>query len=89
MSYLLFATCEKYCVKIKSDTGRIWIMRNRRELGNILDTLPDEYHLTCSSGLDWPEDVTEDLNVIDVCNLIRGNSVRGDDIIAMHKANEK
>ncbi len=89
MSYLLYATCEAACVKITSDTGRIWIIRNRRELANIRDILPNEYHLTCSSGLDWPEDATEDLNVIDVCNLIRGNSVRSEDIEKMHAENSE
>ena len=83
MSTSLFAKCEAHCVKITDDTNRIWIIRNRRELSNIRKILP-EVPMTCSSSLDWPEDNTDDLNVIDVCNIIRGNSVRYDDIIEMH-----
>ena len=83
MSTILLANCEAYCVKITDDTGRIWIIRNRREWKNVRNILPN-IPMTCSSSLDWPEDETDDLNVIDVCNLIRGNTVRADDIIKMH-----
>ncbi len=84
---MLHATCEEHCVKITADNGRIWIMRNRREMYNIIPTLPETSFIS-SSTLDWPEDVTENLEVIDVCNLLRGNRVREDDINAMLAANE-
>lgn len=83
MSTLLLAKCETYCVKITDDTNRIWIARNRREWINVRAILP-KVPMTCSSSLDHPEDETDDLNVIDVCNIIRGNSVRYDDIVEMH-----
>ena len=86
MSTLLLANCEAYCVKITDDTNRIWIARNRREWNNIRDILP-KVPMTCSSSLNWPTDVTHDLNVIDVCNIIKGNSVLVDEIIEMHKEN--
>ncbi len=85
---MLHVKCERYCVKITSDTGRTWIARNRRDIINIIPTLP-ETSFMCSSSLDWPEDVTEDLNVIEVCNIIRGNSVRSEDIEKMHAERNK
>lgn len=85
---MLRATCEEFCVKITNDTGRIWIIRNRRELANVGETLGGA-SLMCSSSLDWPEDVTEDLDVIDVCNIIRGNRVREDDINKMLEERNK
>jgi len=78
MSTLLLANCEAHCVKITDDTGRIWIARNRRELANIRDILP-KVPMTCSSSLDWPLDVTSDPDVVDVCNIIRGNSITVED----------
>ena len=86
MSTSLFAKCEAHCVKITDNTNRIWIARNRREWNNISNILP-KVPMTCSSSIDWPEDETTDLNVIDVCNIIRGNTVRADEIIEMHKEN--
>ncbi len=85
MSTLLVADCEAYCVKITDDTGRIWIARNRRELANIRDILP-KVPMTCCSSLDWPEDYTTDLDVIDVCNIIRGNTIRAEDVAALHES---
>jgi hypothetical protein len=31
--------------------------------------------MMCSSSIDWPQDVTNDRNLINLCNLIRGNDV--------------
>ena len=80
---MLHVRCEKHCVRITADNGRIWIARNRKDIINIIPTLP-ETSFMCTSSLDWPEDVTDDLDVIDVCNLIRGNTVRSEDIDKLH-----
>lgn len=34
--------------------------------------------LLCSSSLDWPNDYTDDIKIIALCDLIRGNSVAGE-----------
>lgn len=32
----------------------------------------------CSSTMDWPEDYTDDPNLIYLCDLVRGNNVSGE-----------
>jgi hypothetical protein len=39
--------------------------------------LPKTATLVCSSSLDWPEDQTKDLDIIELADMIRGNNVSG------------
>lgn len=80
---MYFAKCTPEGVEITTVEGGKWSARNRNELILLGDILPEGVSLMCSSSLDWPEDVTDDLDIIDVCNLIRGNSIRQDEIDEM------
>ena len=78
---MYFAKCQESYVDISSET-QTWTIRNREELYAMGEAV-GQVSLMCSSSLDWPEDVTDNLDVIDVCNLIRGNRIREDDINKM------
>lgn len=50
------------------------------------DRAADDFHdftddldgrVICSSSLDWPEDETNDLDIIELADMIRGNNVSG------------
>jgi len=45
----------------------------------VSDDLPDDpdTRMVCSSSLDWPEDYTDDLDIIELADMIRGNNVSG------------
>lgn len=53
---------------------------------DFVDKVSDDLHdftddldgsLVCSSSLDWPEDETDNLDIIELADMIRGNNVSG------------
>jgi hypothetical protein len=46
---------------------------------DFVDRVPEDLEgsMVCSSSLDWPEDYTNDLDIIELADMIRGNNVSG------------
>ena len=82
---MIFVHCKAHGVEFRQEGKLIWTAHNREELAALGRASHTDLQLMCGSSLDWPEDVTDDLDLIDVCNLIRGNTIRQDEINAMLK----
>lgn len=52
-------------------------VRNAIDFDMFLDIWKEYGTLQSSSGLDWPEDETDDPDIILMCDLVRGNNVSG------------
>lgn len=47
------------------------------ELQAVVNALPFGKRVYCSSSMDWPEDSTDNAELVYLCDLVRGNNVSG------------
>lgn len=78
MSMYYFSCGSDAITLTKSPEGKlIGLYRSVKDYHDNPPDLEKGLDVMCSSSLDWPEDVTSDINVIELADRIRGNNVSG------------